>query len=86
MEYSYKTRGTCSRRINFELDGNIVHNVSFWGGCNGNLQGIARLVEGMSIEDVIMKLENIKCDNKATSCPDQLAQALKQVKHDQKTK
>lgn len=86
MEYSYKTRGTCSRQINFELADNIVHNVSFLGGCNGNLQGIARLVEGMPLDEVIMKLENIKCGGKATSCPDQLAQALKQVKHPPTTK
>ncbi len=73
----FKTKGVCSSKINFDLDGDIVKNVSFTGGCNGNLKGIGSLVEGMKAEDVIAKLEGTKCGFKATSCPDQLAQALK---------
>ena len=76
MKHTYKTRGTCSREITFEVNDGIVTNVSFYGGCNGNLQGIAKLVEGMKIEDVIEKLEGINCKGKGTSCPDQLAKAL----------
>lgn len=80
MVYKYQTKGTCSRSISFELDGEKVKNVSFEGGCNGNLKGIAALVEGMKIDDVIEKVEGIRCGFKATSCPDQLAKALKEVK------
>ena len=79
MEFSYKTRGVCSQYINFELNDGIVTNVQFLGGCNGNLKGIAALVEGMKAEDVIARVEGIKCGMKATSCPDQLAQALKEA-------
>ena len=80
MEYTYRTRGTCSRSIRFELDGDIVKNVRFEGGCNGNLKGIAALVEGMKVEDVINRVEGIRCGFKTTSCPDQLAKALQEVK------
>lgn len=80
MVYKYKTKGTCSRSISFELDGDTVKNVSFEGGCNGNLKGIAALVDGMKIEDVIAKVEGIRCGFKSTSCPDQLAKALREVK------
>ena len=76
----YKTFGTCSREINFEVVDNKVTNLSFVGGCNGNLQGIGKLVEGMDIDDVIARVEGIKCGARQTSCPDQLAQALKQYK------
>lgn len=76
----YKTFGTCSREINFEVVDNKLTNVSFLGGCNGNLQGIGRLVEGMDIDDVIAKVEGIRCGARQTSCPDQLAKALKQYK------
>ena len=79
MEFSYKTRGVCSQYINFELKDGIVTNVQFLGGCNGNLKGIGALVEGMKAEDVIARVEGIKCGMKATSCPDQLAQALKEA-------
>ena len=78
MKYSYKTKGTCSTQIDFELNGDIVSNVRFTGGCNGNLKGIGALVEGMKPEDVIERLEGTTCGFKSTSCPDQLAQALKQ--------
>ena len=74
---TYLTRGVCSQMINIEMDGDIVKSVSFYGGCHGNLQGIGKLVEGMKKDDVIAKLEGIRCGFKATSCPDQLAQALK---------
>lgn len=74
---TYKTRGTCSQSISYDVLDGKVHNVSFTGGCNGNLQGIGRLVEGMDVNEAISKLEGIKCGFKPTSCPDQLAQALK---------
>ena len=81
MQYEYKTAGVCSQRIFFEVEGNKVKNVQFVGGCNGNLKGIAALVEGMDIDDVIARVEGVKCGMKATSCPDQLAQALKEAKN-----
>lgn len=81
MEYTYKTSGTCSRAITFEVDENDrVHNVRFQGGCNGNTQGVAKLVEGMPREEIIKRLLGIDCNFRGTSCPDQLAQALKAVK------
>ncbi len=76
---TFKTSGTCSQLINFDIVDGKVTNVSFQGGCNGNLQGISHLVEGMTPEEVISKLEGIKCGFKPTSCPDQLAKALKSV-------
>lgn len=75
-KYQYKTLGTCSREIDIELEGDIVKSVSFQGGCHGNLQGLSALVRGMNVEDVIARLNGIKCGAKQTSCPDQLAQAL----------
>ena len=80
MEFTYKTRGTCSREIAFEVENGKVKNVQFYGGCNGNLKGIGALVEGMDIDAVIARVEGITCGMKATSCPDQLAQALKAAK------
>ena len=80
MQYTYKTKGTCSREINFEVENGKVKNVQFIGGCNGNLKGIAALVEGMDIDDVIARVEGVTCGPKSTSCPDQLAQALKAAK------
>lgn len=74
---NFYTKGVCAKNIEFELDGDIVKNVKFNGGCNGNLKGIATLVEGLKVEDVIKKLEGLTCNNKETSCPDQLAKALK---------
>lgn len=76
----YKTFGTCSREINFDVVDGKLTNVSFLGGCNGNLQGISKLVEGMDIDEVIARVEGIKCGARQTSCPDQLAKALKQYK------
>lgn len=77
----YTTQGTCSILIDVTAaDDDIIQNVAFLGGCNGNLQGICRLVTGQKIDDVINKLEGIRCGNKITSCPDQLCQALKELK------
>ena len=78
--YQYKTKGTCSQMIYFDLEGRKVKNIQFIGGCNGNLKGISALVEGMDIDDVITRVEGITCGMKKTSCPDQLAQALKAAK------
>jgi uncharacterized protein (TIGR03905 family) len=72
----YIPKGVCSQAIDIELDGNIIKHVQFTGGCHGNLQGIARLVEGMKAEDAIAKIRGIRCGFKSTSCPDQLANAL----------
>lgn len=79
MQYEYKTKGTCSQRIFFEIEDGILKNVQFLGGCNGNLKGICSLVEGMAVTDVIAKTEGICCGMKNTSCPDQLATALKKA-------
>lgn len=77
-KYRYNTSGTCSKMIEFELtDDGVVGNVVFYGGCDGNLKGISALVQGMNVDDAIKKLTGIRCGMKATSCPDQLAQALK---------
>ncbi len=76
MKYNYKTKGTCSRSIQFELNDGIISNVSFEGGCNGNLKGISALAEGKKAEDIIESLRGIRCGFKSTSCPDQLAKAL----------
>ena len=79
MQYEYKTKGTCSRSILFDIEDGKVKNVQFIGGCNGNLKGIGALVEGMDVQDVISRVEGIQCGMKSTSCPDQLAQALKEA-------
>ena len=76
MTYSYKTQGTCSSRIDLELEDGIIKSVAFTGGCNGNLKGIASLVKGMPAQEAIDKLQGTKCGMKATSCPDQLSKAL----------
>jgi uncharacterized protein (TIGR03905 family) len=73
----YKTQGTCSQAIQLELDGDIIKSVEFVGGCSGNTQGVASLVRGMKAEEAIARLEGIRCGFKPTSCPDQLAKALK---------
>lgn len=75
----YKTKGVCSQAINLELDGDIIKDVQFVGGCNGNTKGVASLVKGMKAEDAIARLEGITCGSKPTSCPDQLAKALKEA-------
>ena len=74
----YKTKGTCSSAIDFEVEDGRVKNVKFIGGCNGNTQGISKLVEGMLVDEVISRLEGIQCGFKGTSCPDQLSKALKE--------
>ncbi len=79
MDYTYKTKGTCSQIIQFEITDNKVYNVQFVGGCSGNTQGVARLIEGMDVNEVISRLDGIRCGFRPTSCPDQLATALKQV-------
>ena len=80
MRHTYQTTGTCSRAIDIELnDEGVVTAVRFHGGCNGNTQGVAKLVTGMKAEDVIEKLEGIKCGFRGTSCPDQLAKALREM-------
>ena len=76
---TYKTKGTCSTAIDIEVNDGIIESVQFTGGCNGNLKGICALVKGMRVEDAIEKLEGIRCGMKPTSCPDQLAQALKSL-------
>lgn len=75
----YKTHGVCSSMIHVDLDGDKIKDVNFVGGCNGNLQGISSLVKGMKVEDAIERLDGIKCGSKATSCPDQLAKALREA-------
>ncbi len=77
MRHNFRTQGVCSRTISFDIDDGIVSNVSFEGGCNGNLKGIAALAEGKPAEEVIDALSGIRCGFKSTSCPDQFAKALK---------
>ncbi len=79
MELVYKTEGTCSTHIEVTVDNNRITEVAFWGGCNGNLQGLSRLVKGMTPEDVLSRLEGVKCGRRSTSCPDQLCKALHQM-------
>lgn len=79
----YKTKGVCSMQIHLEVEDNRVHNVSFLGGCSGNTQGVAKLVEGMDVDEAIKRLKGIRCGFRPTSCPDQLAQALEQWKAQQ---
>ena len=78
MKHTYRTKGTCSTQIEFDLNGDIVSNVEFTGGCNGNLQGISSLVDGLTVEQIESKLKGIRCGFKPTSCPDQLAVAVKE--------
>lgn len=79
MHKTYKPQGTCSVQIDFDVEGDKIHNLQFIGGCNGNLKGIAILVEGQNINDIKEKLKGIKCGFKPTSCPDQLAKALDEL-------
>jgi uncharacterized protein (TIGR03905 family) len=81
MAYSYKTKGTCSQEILFDLREGKVHDVQFISGCHGNTQGVAALVEGMDVDEVIARLKGIKCGRKPTSCPDQLALALEAARN-----
>ena len=80
MKFTYITKGVCSRSIDIEVEDDIIKSVVYTGGCNGNLKGIGSLVVGMKVDDVIERLQEIKCGFKNTSCPAQLAQALKEYK------
>lgn len=79
MQYEYKTHGTCASKILLDVEDGIVKSVRFIGGCSGNTQGVAKLVEGMPVDEVITRLKGIRCGMKQTSCPDQLAQALAEI-------
>ncbi|AEB75598.1 TIGR03905 family TSCPD domain-containing protein [Clostridium botulinum] len=81
--YTYNPKGVCSKEISFEIENNTLKNISFVGGCDGNLKGISSLVDGMDIDTVIKKLRGINCRGKGTSCPDQLAKALEELKESQ---
>lgn len=83
MNISYRPKGVCSQLMDVEVEDGKIVNVEIVGGCSGNLQGISRLVVGMDIDDAISRMEGIRCGWKSTSCPDQLAQALKQIKEAQ---
>lgn len=79
MYLNYRTQGTCSSNIELEVEDGIIRQVAFWGGCNGNLQGISHLVKGMPAAEAVKRLEGIRCGARPTSCPDQLCQALHQM-------
>ncbi len=79
MKHTYKTSGVCAKLITFDIEDGIVSNIKFIGGCSGNTQGVATLAEGMKAEDIINKLSGIRCGFKSTSCPDQLAKAVKSI-------
>lgn len=79
MNYSYKTKGTCSQLIQFDLEGDVVHNIHFVGGCNGNTQGVAALCEGLTVEQIEGRLKGIQCGKRGTSCVDQLATAVREA-------
>ncbi len=80
MGFEYKTQGVCASKIEFEIEGDIVKNIRFIGGCNGNTQGVAALANGRKVDEVVALLSGIRCGFKATSCPDQLARALTEAK------
>ena len=80
MTVEYTPKGVCSRKIEIDIENGIINKVRFVGGCNGNTQGISMLVKGMRVDDVIQRLENINCGGRGTSCPDQLAKALKTIR------
>ena len=79
MRYHYKTKGTCSTDIFLDVEDGILREVEYWNGCNGNLQGISRLVKGMSVQEVLDRLEGIRCGMRPTSCPDQLCKSLHEM-------
>ena len=83
MKDSYKTRGVCAMEIRFDLDGDVVRNVSFYGGCDGNLKAISKLVDGMTVDEIERKLRGNTCGRKPTSCADQLARAVREAKNAQ---
>jgi len=86
MKMTYQTKGTCSRQILIDIDDatDTIHSVEFVGGCNGNTKGLSSLVRGMKVQDVIQRLDGIRCGFRPTSCPDQLATALKQMESERK--
>ncbi len=86
MKYDFSPKGVCARKLEFELDGDIVKNVQFMGGCNGNLKALAALTEGMTVDQVCERLKGITCGLKNTSCSDQLAQALAKAQEIEKKK
>lgn len=79
MEYTYKTKMVCSREITFNIEGNVITNVRFLGGCNGNLKAVSKLVDGMTVEEIEAKLKGNLCGQRPTSCADQLAIAVRQA-------
>lgn len=79
MEFSYKTKGTCSQEITFDLEGNVVKNISFYGGCNGNLKAISKILDGWTVEDIESKVKGNICGQRDTSCADQLAKAVREA-------
>ncbi len=84
MEYTYNTKGTCSTKIEFDIDGDVITNVKYTGGCNGNLKAISSLVDGLTVEQIENKVKGIKCGFKSTSCSDQLAIAVREAYESQK--
>lgn len=84
MQYIYSPRGVCSREMKIEVEGNIIKSVEIVGGCAGNTVGVSRLIQGMDIDEAIKRLKGIPCGNKGTSCPDQLARALENIKKESK--
>ena len=83
MRYEYKTENTCSQLIDFDIVGNVITNIEFYGGCNGNLKAISKLVQGMTVEEIESKLSGITCGRRPTSCADQLAKAVREALHAQ---
>lgn len=81
MEFEYKPQGVCSRNFSFDINDGKISSLKVTGGCNGNLKGISRIIEGMDIDDVIRAFDGVDCNGKGTSCPDQIAQALKAYKN-----
>lgn len=79
MHYVYKTNGTCSQKIEFDIENDVIHNVAFTGGCNGNLQAVSALVDGLTVEQIEEKVKGIRCGFKSTSCSDQLATAVREA-------
>ena len=79
MEYTYKTQGTCSSQITFDIDGDVITNVVFTGGCNGNLKAVPRLVDGLTVEQIEAKIKGVQCGVRGTSCADQLARAVREA-------
>lgn len=79
MRYTYKTKGTCSSKIEFDIDNDVITDVTFTGGCNGNLKAVRSLVDGLTVDQIEKKVSGIRCGMKGTSCPDQLAKAVREA-------